>query len=275
MEKEKNNKIFFNILAVILLFLILLTFLILIVRIGNFAPIDKNTIFLVEKNFRVATDDKDKIWDTKSDIDIFDSSITNKDEIVIVKSENGDNLIAPGTFNEYTFNLKNTGNIAIDYDVNMRAILKINNVESSFENFPIVVRLKNYNGEYLLGNDETWLSIEEINDFLDQGILGVNNYAYYTLEWKWDGKDDKLDTALGTSAVSNDIDLIVEISTSSTPAEKPSATGGIIQVDNDLINQETKIGGTIKVIPFTILIILIILISITLIVLKRKNKVKK
>lgn len=275
MEKEKNNKIFFNILAVILLFLILLTFLILIVRIGNFAPIDKNTIFLVEKNFRVATDDKDKIWDTKSDIDIFDSSITNKDEIVIVKSDNGDNLIAPGTFNEYTFNLKNTGNIAIDYDVNMRAILKINNVESSFENFPIVVRLKNYNGEYLLGNDETWLSIEEINDFLDQGILGVNNYAYYTLEWKWDGKDDKLDTALGTSAVSNDIDLIVEISTSSTPAEKPSATGGIIQVDNDLINQETKIGGTIKVIPFTILIILIILISITLIVLKRKNKVKK
>ncbi|MBQ4634702.1 MAG: hypothetical protein IJB71_05085 [Bacilli bacterium] len=275
MEKEKNNKIFFNILAVILLFLILLTFLILIVRIGNFAPIDKNTIFLVEKNFRVATDDKDKIWDTKSDIDIFDSSITNKDEIVIVKSENGDNLIAPGTFNEYTFNLKNTGNIAIDYDVNMRAILKINNVESSFENFPIVVRLKNYNGEYLLGNDETWLSIEEINDFLDQGILGVNNYAYYTLEWKWDGKDDKLDTALGTSAVSNDIDLIVEISTSSTPAEKPSATGGIIQVDNDLINQETKIGGTIKVIPFTILIILIILISITLIILKRKNKVKK
>lgn len=275
MEKEKNNKIFFNILAVILLFLILLTFLILIVRIGNFAPIDKNTIFLVEKNFRVATDDKDKIWDTKSDIDIFDSSITNKDEIVIVKSENGDNLIAPGTFNEYTFNLKNTGNIAIDYDVNMRAILKINNVESSFENFPIVVRLKNYNGEYLLGNAETWLSIEEINDFLDKGILGVNNYAYYTLEWKWDGKDDKLDTALGTSAVSRDIDLIVEISTSSTPAEKPSATGGIIQADNDLINQETKIGGTIKVIPFTILIILIILISITLIILKRKNKVKK
>ena len=43
--------------------------------------------------------------------------------------------------------------------------LKINNVESSFENFPIVVRLKNYNGEYLLGNDETWLSIEEINDY--------------------------------------------------------------------------------------------------------------
>lgn len=275
MEKEKNNKIFFNILAVILLFLILLTFLILIVRIGNFAPIDKNTIFLVEKNFKVATDDKDKIWDTKSDIDIFDSSITNKDEIVIVKSENGDNLIAPGTFNEYTFNLKNTGNIAIDYDVNMRAILKINNVESSFENFPIVVRLKNYNGEYLLGNDETWLSIEEINDFLDQGILGVNNYAYYTLEWKWDGKDDRLDTALGTSAVSNDIDLIVEISTSSTPAEKPSATGGILQNDNDLINQKIKIGGTIKVIPFTILIILIILVSITLIVLKRKNKVKK
>ena len=275
MEKEKNNKIFFYILAVVLLFLILLTFLILIVRIGNFAPIDKNTIFLVEKNFKVATDDKDKIWDTKSDIDIFDSSITNKDEIVIVKSENGDNLIAPGTFNEYTFNLKNTGNIAIDYDVNMRAILKINNVESSFENFPIVVRLKNYNGEYLLGNDETWLSIEEINDFLDQGILGVNNYAYYTLEWKWDGKDDRLDTALGTSAVSNDIDLIVEISTSSTPAEKPSATGGILQNDNDLINQKIKIGGTIKVIPFTILIILIILVSITLIVLKRKNKVKK
>ena len=275
MSKERNTKICFNILALILLFLILLTFLILVVRIGNFAPIDKNTIFLVEKNFKVSTDDKEQVWNTKSDIDIFDSSITNKEKIIIVKSDNGDNLIAPGTYNEYTFNLKNTGNIAIDYDINMRAILKIDNVESTFEKFPVVVRLKNYSGEYLLGDDENWLSIEEINNFLDQGILGVNNYAYYTLEWKWEGTDDQLDTALGTAATSSDIDLTVEISTSSTPSAKPSATGGILQTNNGLIKPDTKIGGTIRVIPFIILIILIIIISVTLIVLKRKNKVKK
>lgn len=275
-EEKRKNKVYLWILLIILLFLVTLTSGILVLRIGDFVPVDTNTVFLVEKNFGFSVDDKDQVWDNKKSINIFKTYFTNDDSDVVIKSEDGDKVIAPGSYSSYTFNLKNTGNIAIDYEVFLNAFLEVSNKEISLDKIPIVVRVKNYNGDYFLGDESNWISIDRITDFIDLGTLGVNNYAYYTFEWKWDFEgDDKLDTYLGKNATIEDINLTIEISTKAKLSSKSNNLGGISGENADgvlVFNEQKEIGGTIRKIPFIILLILLLLVIILYIRQYLKNK---
>lgn len=161
-------------------------------------------------NFEVQ--DNNKVWETTTEVDIFNIRYENGEAVVTVDGME-DKVIAPGTGNAYTFCLKNTGDAILDYTLTMEAYFT-----PDTQPIPIEARLKGYNGSYLLGDDDSWVDILELNKVEETAYLRVNRYAYYTLEWQWpfENGDDVYDTFLGNAAVNEDLMLTIVIRTVAT-----------------------------------------------------------
>ena len=183
-------------------------------------------------NFEVQ--DGTKVWETTTKVDIFKIRYENGEAVVTVDGM-GDKLIAPGTGNAYTFCLKNTGDTLLDYTLTMEAYFM-----PDTQPIPIEVRLKGYNGTYLLGADDSWVDVLELNTVEETAYLRVNRYAYYTLEWQWpfESDDDAYDTFLGNTAVDEDLTLTIVIRTIATGDDMTTQiiqTEQVITGDNGML----------------------------------------
>lgn len=169
-------------------------------------------------------DDRGK-WSTNTSVEIFKVSYENGQQNVTVKSDDGDKLIAPGTENSYTFKLKNTGDVALDYTM----MMDINCSPESLK-LPVEARVRRYDGMWVSGRDEEYVSASESDKIEDSTTLGAGRYTYYTLEWMWpfEGGDDAFDTELGEHAGEKDLTITVSIRTTATECEKPNENSGII-----------------------------------------------
>lgn len=169
------------------------------------------------------TDDK-TVWTTNTAVEIFRISYENDTQDVTVNSDCGDNLIAPGTEQSYTFKLKNTGDVALDYSVKVEAWVTPGEVE-----IPVEVRLSSYDGRWIAGSADTYEDIENFDGTKDYGTLGSGKYGYYTLDWQWpfEGGDDEWDTMLGNMAVEQDLVLTMMITTYAEISDDPSNIGGL------------------------------------------------
>lgn len=165
--------------------------------------------------------DDEKVWSTQTNVEIFHLSYEDGEGIVTVNSENGDKLIAPGTENDYTFRLKNTGNCAMDYTMSVEAYFSNDTYK-----IPVEARMKRYDGSWLIGSDESYEDVLNLNKVSDSATLGVNRYAYYTLEWCWpfETGHDEYDTMLGDlSAEGEDLSLTIVIRTYAEANPDPNA----------------------------------------------------
>lgn len=284
-EKSTAKKVWW-VLGIILL-LILITWILLLVRASMFASYEKNSIFLVPATPGLIVNDDKQAWGTESCIDLFEEVYRGKGKDITVESANGDKVIAPGTESEYTFNLKNTGNVAMDYSVAIDADVVVKSDEVMLKELPIGIRLREYSGEYLLGDGKSWVSIAILEDYLAEGTLAVNNYAWYTLEWKWLYEEyvydkngelvgpvgDEWDTFLGNLSSETPISLQVNISTHATPSTDFEAIGGVEQVfgDDESPIHSSKIGGRLRLWPIILLLVLITLIIVIIIKLLSKK----
>lgn len=176
--------------------------------------------------------DDNTVWGTDTEIELFHVSYRNGDRIVTVNSEDGDKLVAPGTENEYTFRLVNTGNVAMDYRMETTATLA--DGEDTFE-IPLTVKFYDRTGRYLAGSETQWAEFTALNNLSDTGVVGVNRYTFYTIDWQWpfESGDDVFDTMLGDTAVDRDLVLTVTIKITARQDENPAADGGIPQMGDD------------------------------------------
>jgi len=160
----------------------------------------------------ITVHDDVRTWETTTQVDIFKIAYENGEAVVTVDGM-GDKVIAPGTGNEYTFYLKNTGNVMLDYTLEIEAFFT-----PDTQPIPVEVRLKGYDGTYLLGAEDSWADVLELNQVKDEASISVNRYAYYTLEWQWpyESGDDAYDTLLGNLAVDEDLTLTIVIKTVAT-----------------------------------------------------------
>ncbi len=275
-------------IAALLLLLILITTLILLCRSCAFAPTEQNSIFLVPSTPGVLLNDSQQIWGTENHINLFEDSYWGDRKDITVRSENGDSVIAPGTESEYTFNLKNTGNVAMDYSVSIHAHLALSAQEIELKDIPIGVRLRTYSGEYLLGDGKHWVPIHNLKDYLTGGTLSVNNYAWYTLEWKWlyeeyrldengnyiGSVSDEWDTLLGNISADTPLSLLVSITTTAEPCADAEALGGIQQDFSDGTTpfSYSQIGGRIRLWPILLILLLLLLLIIIAVILYRIGK---
>lgn len=176
------------------------------------------------KNPDFEVSDQQKVWSTNTQVEIFRVSYVNGEQVITVNSDKGDNVIAPGTENSYTFKLKNNGNTAIDYTMTVDAYFTPGDIE-----IPITGRLNRYDGKWIAGNKENYVNPSVLDTAGDKATLGAGKYTYYTLDWLWpfESGNDKIDTMLGDMAVGQDLVFTVVITTTAAESADPYEDSGI------------------------------------------------
>lgn len=210
----------------------------------------------VEKKASFEVLDDNQVWGTDTEVEIFKVTYSNDKEIITVQSDNEEKVIAPGTSNSYTFKLKNTGEVAIDYIVDVDAYITPGEIT-----IPIDTRLVRYDGKWIVGDIDSFDTVEELDIAEDQGTLGAGRYGYYTLDWAWpfESGNDIHDTMLGDMAAEGeDITFTIEIHTVATRGRNPDATDGLLSIQTgDQANLPVLITATVGAV--VILFILIVL----------------
>lgn len=166
--------------------------------------------------------DEQTVWTTDTQVDIFRIHYENGEQEITVQSQDGSKVIAPGTENSYIFKLKNTGNVALDYTVELDAYCS-----PAEYAIPVIARLTRYDGVSVVGSNDAYGTIEQLDAAQDDASLGAGKYTYYTLEWCWPFEvDDEWDTLLGNLATEEDLTFSIAIRTTAT-ANVDGDGGGI------------------------------------------------
>lgn len=164
------------------------------------------------------------VWSTTTQVDIFRVSYKNDQQVITVNSGTDDKIIAPGTENSYTFKLKNTGDVAMEYVVTVDAYFTPGHIV-----IPVTGRLSRYDGRWVVGDQDTYVDMATLNTARDRDFLGAYKYTYYTLDWRWpfESGDDQLDTWLGNLADGQDMTLTIVINTTGTEYSELDLQTGI------------------------------------------------
>lgn len=256
----KKNHSFIGVwfLVALLILLILLSFILLTSILRSLAAGDHNIIALTPEEeptgffsslfYRRAPEapelnasDSHSRWDVVTQVDLFAINYLDPSgTFITVESADDAKVIAPGTTNDYTFSLKNTGNIALDYTLSMESVFTL-----ADEDLPFQVRLKRGN-DWVLGAEESWATVPELNAVVDEGNLEVGNYVRYTLQWQWPFESDQddmrllqnlQDTFLGNASVDMDVNfqLTIKVASQIAPGAVPKDANGNLLYE-ELIN---------------------------------------
>ena len=165
---------------------------------------------------------------------LFKAEYANADGDITVKSLTGDDVIAPGTENQYRLRVVNTGNVAIDYSIDIASLFS--HSDTGYAS-PIEVRLIDADGRYLIGNSDTWVRIDELSTVRDAGTLGRNSYTYYTIQWRWPFErgenseeiqdNDMIDTFIANLLVEANVEIGIEMTVYAELSTNPDNPGGI------------------------------------------------
>lgn len=177
-----------------------------------------------EKKPGFEAEDNKKIWSTQTEVELFHVSYTDDEQNITVESVDGTQIIAPGTHNTYVFKLKNTGNVALDYTVDLEAFCTPADIL-----IPVNGRVCRYDGEWVVGGENDYPMLATAEDARDTSTLGAGCYAYYTLDWVWpyENDSDEHDTMLGNLAGEQELTFTIRITTTATESADPNADGGL------------------------------------------------
>ena len=275
LTRKKINTILWTCVA-ILIILLLITTIVVVINLCDLLPENTNILFLVPKIPSFEIGDGEGTWNHENTFDIFETAYdTDGNGYLNVVSSDGNKVIAPGVETGSSFRLDNSGNVAIDYDVDMRFKFTIDGEPQPLDQMPIRVRVLRNDGVYVAGNRSEWVAVADMPVVSDSGTLGVQSFTGYTLELKWDfnSGDDAHDTYLGDLSVDHDVRFSLDISSYATESEDPRAVGGTFVESED--GKTVQIGGSINWLPFILLLIAILGLALgitRLAILKKSTK---
>lgn len=249
-RQSKNNglkALWTGIMTIVVMLLLFLTVGIVALRIGNTLPEGVDIILMVPKNPEFSVGDEAGGWETSTKVDIFSSSYENGELQTTVLSQNGDNIIAPGTVSTYKFCMYNEGNMAIEYDLSFAFELKIDGADANAQAFPLQIRVMRTDGKYVVGEADKWVNLTAGKLGSYSGIVGASSYEEFTLElmWAFEG-NDALDTALGNVSVRLPVNLDFKIDSYAVESETPDLKGGVFVSEGLENGEEYEYGGTIR-----------------------------
>lgn len=238
-EQQKKSKYWIIPLCILLLILVFTSGILLGTRLAKFTNVEPYTEVVIsdktdgdQKGDVDKTDEEEKFiaepgMSIETDLSIFCATYGNENEEITVRSLGEDKVVAPGTANSHIIRIANTGNCALDYELNVKDLFPNTATDRVV---PIEIRMTDYSGKYVIGDEDTWKSLEEINVTCDTGTVGKNCYVYYTLEWRWpyegDENVDLYDTMLGTLSNTEKIECGITLTTTAELNENPDAEGG-------------------------------------------------
>ena len=203
-----NSKTFWTAFAILVILFIIST-VVLSIRLYDYIKVDDREVLLK------STMDES--------LDVFAIEYENESGEITVKGAEGQKVIAPGTDIEYTLRIRNKDNVALDYS--FTPVLE----HTSEHKLPIVVRLLSPNDDYLIGNETTWVKIDELGDKEFSGTILKDESLEYVFQWKWpyESGDDAYDSFLGSNAESGDVGLDVSFTVHAEANTSAVANGGI------------------------------------------------
>lgn len=181
------------------------------VQLYNFTHIDEREVLLTS--------------DFEKELDLFSVHYENDSgEITVSGLDESRRIIAPGTEVEYTVRLRNKDNIAVNYTLSPDLFY------TSEYTIPILFRMIDDSGNYIIGDAKNWASVEEIGNISETRTLGKNESAEYIVEWKWDFEsgDDEHDTMLGELADGANIGISVKFDLLAEANMDIETNGGVI-----------------------------------------------
>lgn len=265
-ENKKSKNKWLILLLLLLISFASITTLIYLDRLMNYLPNDEGSLPIVDEdntNDTVGSDtviepgfviyDNNGIWHMESSVEIFKIAYENGEKEISVVSDNGDKVIAPGSNNSYTFKLKNTGNVAMDYDLSVKTTVS-NNLE-----IPMEGKINRFDGKWIYGNKENYKELKGSNMIEDSFTLGSGRYSSYTIDWQWPFEgDDEWDTYLGNLTVNEPIIYTIEISTVATLSKDTDSIGGILATPNTGDNNQVLLYSIIGGIALIFMLVLFI-----------------
>ncbi len=166
------------------------------------------------------------IWSGEALVDIFRASYENDNGDITVKSADGTHVIAPGTANSYYFDVKNMGDVGVNYTLQVSAVLTTKAGDETFE-IPLEARFYDRNGKYLLGTAADYAAMSDLDGLKESGQLSVGKYIRYVLDWQWPiNGNDELDTLLGNLAAKGE-EISVSIRLQVDAEANRNAYGGV------------------------------------------------
>lgn len=164
--------------------------------------------------------DNDTVWSTDTQINIFRH---NDIHVQTDGTGSANNVIAPGTSNNYVFTLQNDKNESVKYQ------LEISGGNDSKYKIPVELSIIDPDGNNMLGNAP--VLIEDLGSVHQLGTLTGHSEKYYTVKWQWvfENSTDEYDTLLGNHAVSEEIPCHININV--TAEYDDSSTNGTSTVE--------------------------------------------
>lgn len=225
----------FRVALILLIFLLLASTAILSVRLYLYAQQDQRALSL-----KTGMD---------AQLELFSVSYDGTGGELTVIGANGDEVVAPGTDVEYTLRLRNTDNVALDYD-----LTPVISFTSEYE-LPLLIRMLDENNAYLIGDAKTWISPEDLGELHELGTLGKGEAVEYVFQWKWpfESGNDAYDTSLGDHAFGENVEITVSFSVHATANTDVPINGGF--VDSGLLDS-IAIGALVLLLLVSILLLL-------------------
>lgn len=206
------------------------------------------------------TEDEKTQWETNTRVELFRTYYRNGQQEIVIQSDNSDKVIAPGAKNSYVFKVKNTGNVALDYSVELTASFSADGMR-----IPVQIRVSRFDGKWVLGDQDTFADANTMEKVADSETLGAGNHAYYTVEWMWpfESGDDAYDTLLGDLAVGQDLVFALQIETTAMESADPDDGGGL---------GPPKTGDSFSMIMWAVLAVASFGMMIVLLALRRQEQ---
>ena len=208
----KVTKLFWIALG-ILIFLLILSIVVLSARMYKYAKLAEDG--------RIINISADSV----EHFDIFSAEYRNNTGDIIVKSNNGDPVIAPGTGTEYTIRIRNEDDVAVDYTFKP----KVEYIGDA--KLPIEIRLISPEEYYLIGSAKEWGTFDDFNKLELTSTLPKGEVDEYEFQWRWvfERGEDAADTALG-NAPSGSVGISVGMELHSEANLSAEANGGLFRV---------------------------------------------
>lgn len=181
------------------------------------------TVVLGSRLYELATRDKytvDLGIDAGADgaLELFKIEYANETGDITVQGANGQNVIAPGTTVSYDIRLRNREDVTIDFLMTPQIRYLTGNP------VPLQVKLSDSYGNYLLGSDTEWVSVDELNSVAHKGAIHQGEVFTYHLSWQWvfeTGEEgDVYDTQLGNGNGEPGVEISILTESSANPAKE-------------------------------------------------------
>lgn len=243
-----NAKSFWSAFA-ILVILLIISIVVLSIRIHDYSKVDDRSVSL-----RSSMDES---------LNVFAMEYKNDSGEIIIQGQDGEKVIAPGTDVEYTLRLRNIDKIALDYSF----VPALN--YTSEHKLPIEIRLLDPNDDYIIGNETTWIPLDEIGDVTCNGTLLQNETAEYVFQWRWpyESGNDGYDSFLGDLAFASDVGVNLDFSVHSEANTTIKSNGGFFQ------SQPGKVTVLVIIAVLLAVAITLLLVHIIYKIKARKNAI--